>query len=132
MDHIEIRARGLCSWEDISPEVDAMMLKFIREVPDSPKNDKGEIYNSNADGEPAIVAPQVQNPDHVEDLKDMDGRPVLWGQKYFFREANEDALRLLDYEDGNKKKIIFNPKWHAGLHLKFSYAQSKNARGIAV
>ncbi|TLS21537.1 uncharacterized protein PpBr36_10259 [Pyricularia pennisetigena] len=107
-------------WPNISPEFDAQMMEHIRQ-PFDVNSDKVKIKQLDENGNVVVAPAASYNFVRFSDLRDTKNRPILWDTRYNFREGNvpDSAKRMVDYENGNKKRVVFNSKWNDGLHLKF-------------
>lgn len=105
-------------WPKVSDEFDAKMMEFIKQ-PFDYKADNVKMSRIQDNGDVSAVPAASRNLVAFSDLRDMTGRPVVWKKRYYIKAANTaDSNRKLDHQN-NKKKVVFNPKWHNGLHLHF-------------
>ena len=79
-----------------------------------------QMFDLDKAGAKSPIAPNDRSFNTLSELRDTNNRPVVEDKRYFIVAIGEEAhgFRAVDYEDDNKKRIVFNTKWHGGLHLK--------------
>jgi hypothetical protein len=105
-------------WPNVSPEFDAQMIQTLKSgiFVDKETGVSKNFYDTSEDGRMSTMGDiRVAT---LEELRDTNNQPVVAKKRYSFREADHDRSRMLDYENGNKRKIVNNAKWHDGLHMK--------------
>lgn len=110
-----MRSNGELGWKYISPEADVAMFKWAQD----PRPGRLVLNEAAEDASRSITT--LASDSDVTAMRDMEGKPMVWGKKYWSVCANPGAAldRMIDYEDNNKQKIVLNSKWHNRIHLVF-------------
>lgn len=121
----DVHKDGESPWPNISKEFDEMMMKELDDGFNY-KSDQVKMVRIGENGKETIVPAADRRFCTIAEMRDMNNRPVVLDKKYFFREADRQDFRALDWEN-NKRQIVFNPSRNNGLYLKFDKRFNSNA-----
>jgi hypothetical protein len=102
-------------WLKFGPEFDLAMTKGL-ETGTFEDSKHGKTVDIHETREAGIASSGVTFVP-MSQLKDIHGRPMVYGKKYLFREANHSVDRMTDFEDNNLRRVVNNAKWHDGIHM---------------
>lgn len=107
---------GEIGWLNVSSEFNAAMMKGLetRTFEDSKSGKTVDMYKARRAGTASSNVTFLP----MSQLRDIQGRPIIYSKRYLFREANRERNCITDIEKGNLKRVVNNTKWNDSLFFK--------------